>query len=256
MRPPSLLRPTVLLAALCTLPGIADAQPAADASPAARQCSCGGPYVNDLCANLNPSDLIVLARVEAVDLGDGGDGPQRMRVDILERFTDEVPPGEATIAGADGGNCLADLTGFRAGDTLVLGLFDTSYYERTDYDLPGLCGRTHAYLTDGRVEGVDLATFRAQLPACIDQTLGAAEASTAPLLLWPNPADERVTVESPAAPILGYRLRDLTGRLVRAYGGPAVTEIDIAVAHLPPGTYVLHVSTADEHLRQRVCVAH
>ena len=220
----------------------------------ARQCTCID-YVDDSCANVGERDQIVLARVLAIELVGTSDNGERMRVDIIERFTDTLRPREAIVLGGDY-ICFQDLSAFDRGDTLVLALDDWSLdLPRGDYALTG-CVRRFARLRDGRVEGVDLATFREQLPECIARTVGVEEAPLVTTVIRPNPAAQYLTIASPRSPIHHYRLYDATGRLLRAYDGPAAAELVVDVAALPPGTYALDVTTVAGRMRRRVSVAH
>ena len=220
----------------------------------ARQCTCID-YVDDSCANVGERDQIVLARVLAIELVGTSDNGERMRVDILERFTGTLRPREAIVLGGDD-ICLQNLSVFDRGDTLVLALVDwTLDFPRGYYALTGRV-RRFARLREGRVEGVDLATFREQLPECVARTVGVAEAPMTVTDVRPNPAACQFAIASSGSPIHRYRLYDVAGRLVRAYDSPAAAELDVDVTALPPGTYALDVTTATGHTRHRVSVAH
>lgn len=79
--------------------------------------------------------------------------------------------------------------------------------------------------------------------------VGVEEASSDVIALFPNPANDRVTLDL-SAQSGTYRLRvlDVSGRELLAQQGSAGARIGLDLSHLPAGTYALHLMS-DEGAR-------
>ncbi len=74
------------------------------------------------------------------------------------------------------------------------------------------------------------------------------------LLVWPNPAEGsvRVALEDPAAVLQNVQLFDLNGRLLKNTPGSNTSWIDIDLAGLPAGTYVVAGTSNEARFLARV----
>ncbi len=68
------------------------------------------------------------------------------------------------------------------------------------------------------------------------------------LVLYPNPADSRVVVQSSGVPLKRVALCDVSGRLLKLYEPVGADRLEISTAALPPGLYLLRVGARGENV--------
>lgn len=76
------------------------------------------------------------------------------------------------------------------------------------------------------------------------------------LRLYPNPADHSLQVEGLPHGTMHLSIMDIAGRYVQDLPGPFIGPIDIPVAHLPHGTYLLRCTAEDQFITRRFTVLH
>ena len=71
--------------------------------------------------------------------------------------------------------------------------------------------------------------------------LGLDEEALFETTIWPNPANDHLTVKTSSVPSNGIEIHDQAGRLIRTIAATAM-ETEIALSGMAPGTYFLTVS--------------
>ena len=90
-------------------------------------------------------------------------------------------------------------------------------------------------------------------PPLIDWTVSTPELSTAPLLLTPNPAQDRLSVEGIRSDMDALLLMDPLGRVLRTIPVRPGQRADIDLSGMPNGTYLLRAAGGE--VAQRFVVA-
>lgn len=121
----------------------------------------------------------------------------------------------------------------------------------------GASSRTYSPDQDGAYAVKVTKNNCADTSACID-VVGVGISSFArgrEISLFPNPADHVITVTGlDASKNTGLEIRDLSGRVMRAYRHTGSTEIDLVVEGLASGVYLLRISTEEYVATEKVAI--
>jgi hypothetical protein len=79
----------------------------------------------------------------------------------------------------------------------------------------------------------------------------ADKAEEVQIKLFPNPAQDRFTIQAPEG-IAEYAIYNLSGDLLKSEKGYGNASIESDIAHLPAGVYVLHLTTETQSYYERV----
>ena len=87
-------------------------------------------------------------------------------------------------------------------------------------------------------------------------TTGLEDQGEEGITVYPNPAKERITIESGLQPIARTQLMTAEGQVVKSSTAGASQTAHVAVADLSPGIYFLLVETDKKRYRKRIVVQH
>lgn len=77
-----------------------------------------------------------------------------------------------------------------------------------------------------------------------------------PLIIYPNPASDHITIQTLGVHILGYELYDVTGRKFRSATTPEISEsVDCSISDLPNGIFLVRLRTEIGSMNYRFIVS-
>jgi hypothetical protein len=102
--------------------------------------------------------------------------------------------------------------------------------------------------TTGTATGTTTSTTWQDMGFDLDGGTGIARVDASPVMVWPNPARESVTVRYESGPAGTIEAIGADGRMARAWPGTTTGMIGLDLTGLAPGSYVLRMRNGD-HVR-------
>jgi len=214
----------------------------------ANACSCL--YVDlPFCISCNLDNNIIQAVVT--------DKPYwySMEVEVIENINLQVDSSTILILGQDGLNCGQDLDIFEVGDTLILALYnfpqeDAVNNEVYNWTIDG-CNINYLFFSKSNVDGtIDYDTtsksyedFKLDLMDCLELSVSNNDIIEEDILIYPNPMDEYVIIESDNAN--SVKVYALSGQLIITKTSITTDTILIDMSSVDSGVYFVRVETQD-----------
>lgn len=220
-------------------------------------CTCAPPfYFNFIDASLHPifennQEIIVQAKVLSFS-------PDNyfMEVDVIEEIQGTLTSNKIIVSGQDGMNCAVPLgIGlFILSDTLILRL-TSDFYNRTDTFELNDCSLNFLKYSNGQVLGnIDTIETEMTYPdfksliifGIVNSIINNQSKNN--LNVFPNPADNYLTIENKKELLLNISIYDLSGRLIKNIIDFPAGGIDIS--DLKGGVYIIQYSSRNSQYNQ------
>ena len=99
----------------------------------------------------------------------------------------------------------------------------------------------------------ELSSFQAKFK--VRDNVGIEEAATDNISVYPNPAQDRVTVSTGSEPLRKVQLYNMLGQNVREYAtGGTASECTLDVSALPKGMYLLKIQSGKSNIVKKIAI--
>lgn len=99
----------------------------------------------------------------------------------------------------------------------------------------------------------ELSSFQAKFK--VRDNVGIEEAATDNISVYPNPAQDRVTVSTGSEPLRKVQLYNMLGQNVREYAtGGTASECTLDVSALPKGMYLLKIQSGKSNMVKKIAI--
>jgi hypothetical protein len=168
-------------------------------------------------------------------------------IETLENMTNQ--PGDTIVVlGEDGINCGEILHRFLPGDTVFM-ILSEGYYESFESDTFYLksskCGNFVLKVSNGQSNGLSIAEIKANIISIISSIENWGVKNQ--LTIYPNPANEKLTISSDNDLIKDVMLYNTLGQMIKSINNIHKLDTDIDVKNISPGIYSVLVKTANGH---------
>jgi len=222
-------------------------------------CTCSEPfYSNFKDASLHPIfddnlELIVQARITSFS-----EDNYFMEIEIIDEIRDSVSMNRIIVSGQDGMNCALPLHSgiFEISDTAIFRLTQDFYNRKDTFELSD-CSLNFLKYDKGKVRGnitntdtiMSYQEFKFLFNAAIINSVGKYQ-EVNEFLIYPNPADQFLTIEHNLSCPIKINFYDFTGRLCMQIS--SYTQGKINLSELNSGVYIIKFDACNEqHLQTR-----